>query len=148
ANSPPQDGSGSKGDPNVTVREALHRASARVGERFRDQPLVEAAIRTAIGEAYSSVGAYRLAAEHLGRAVELLKTHLGQHHQETLHSMALLAQAYQWIGRGPDGVVIYEQILKEATARMGPDDPEVPGRMYELAKAYRLVGEWKKAMRL
>ena len=33
------------GEPNLTVREALNRASARIGQRFQDQPLVEAASR-------------------------------------------------------------------------------------------------------
>ena len=51
-----------EGDPHLTVREALDRASARIGQRFQNQPLVEAAIRTAIGESYSSLSEYSLAA--------------------------------------------------------------------------------------
>src|SRR5262245_30872913 len=36
----------------LTVKDALDRASARIGNRFQDQPLVEAAIRMAIGNGY------------------------------------------------------------------------------------------------
>jgi serine/threonine protein kinase len=148
ANSAPEGGSGSKGDPNVTVREALDRASAKVSERFRDQPLVEAAIRTAIAEAYGSLGEQRLRAKHLERAVELRQAQLGPHHEDTRHSMRLLADAYTWMGRAPDAVVILEQLLDDAKARLGPDDPELLDQMRMLAKAYRRMGEWKKAMRL
>jgi hypothetical protein len=34
------------GDSDFTVSEAIDRAAAKIGERFQDQPLVEAAIRT------------------------------------------------------------------------------------------------------
>jgi serine/threonine protein kinase/tetratricopeptide (TPR) repeat protein len=141
-------GPGSKG--NLTVREALRRASDKVGERFRDQPLVEAAIRTAIGEACLSVQEHRLAVEHLERAVALRKAERGPHHQETLHSLHLLAVAYFWTGPGRwrDAVVIDESLLEEATARLGPDHPEVLGHMEKLANSYGRMGEWKKAMRL
>jgi serine/threonine protein kinase len=142
ANSEP----GSIGD--LTVREALHRASARVGERFRDQPLVEAAIRTAIGEACHSVSEHRLAAKHLERAMALRKAQLGPNHQETPHHIRILADGYTWMGRAPDAVVIYEQLLADARARLGPDDPELLGCMDQLARGYNWAGEWKKAIRL
>jgi tetratricopeptide (TPR) repeat protein len=148
ANSAPEGGPRSNGDPNVTVREALRRASAKVGGRFRDQPLVEAAIRTAIAEACSSVHEFVLAAEHLDRAMALRKAQLGAYHQETPQQMRLLATAYSWSGRGPEAVVICEQLLEDAKARLGPDDPELLDQMGNLARTYSLVGEWKKAIRL
>ncbi len=143
-----EDGLASNGDPNLTVREALRRASAKVGDRFRDQPLVEAAIRTAIAEACSLVREFRLAAEHLERAMALRKAQLGPHHQETPHHMRILADAYTWSGRGPEAVVIFEQLLEDAKTRLGPDDPELFDQMVKLASIYRLVGEWKKAIQL
>jgi hypothetical protein len=146
AKSEPQGYAGSKGIPDMTVREALDRASAKVGDRFRDQPLVEAAIRTAIAEAYGSER--RPAVKHLERAVELRKAQLGPQHPETLHSLRLLANAYTWLGRGPDAVVIYEQLLENATASLRPANPELLGQMNQLAKAYRRMGEWKKSIRL
>jgi tetratricopeptide (TPR) repeat protein len=130
------------------VRKALRRASAKVGERFRNQPLVEAAIRTAIAEACGSVGEHRLAAEHLERAMALRKAQLGAHHQETLQSRRLLARCYTWMDRGPEALVICEQLLEDAKARLGPNDRELLDRMADLADTYNLIGEWKKAMRL
>ena len=43
-------------DPNLTVREALERAAERIGDRFKDQPLQEAAVQMAIGDALARVG--------------------------------------------------------------------------------------------
>jgi hypothetical protein len=40
-----------RGIPNPTAKEALDRTPSRIDQRFRDQSLVEAAIRLAIGEA-------------------------------------------------------------------------------------------------
>jgi hypothetical protein len=42
-------------DPSLTVREALERAAERIGDRFKDHPLQEAAVRT-IGNAFLAVG--------------------------------------------------------------------------------------------
>jgi tetratricopeptide (TPR) repeat protein len=139
---------GSNGNPNLTVREALDRASATVGERFRDQPVVEAAIQAAIGDAYATMGGNRLAADHLERALKLYRAHSGPDHPDTLRIMAKLANSYTWIGRGSKCVAMQERLLEIAKCRLGPDDPELLGRMYELGKACRHVGDWPRAMRL
>jgi tetratricopeptide (TPR) repeat protein len=106
---------------NLTVREALHRAAAKIRERFRDQPLVEAAICRAIGEAYHSVGDPRLAAKHLERAVNLYQAHLGPDHPETLAARFSLADSYQFVGRLPDAITLYEQVLEKRQKVLGPD---------------------------
>src|SRR5262249_38098138 len=82
------------GNPNLTVREALDRAAAKIGDRFRDQPLVDAAIRMAIGEAYMSLNEWQLAESHLERAAALRQTQLGPDHPDTVSSMRDLAAVY------------------------------------------------------
>jgi tetratricopeptide (TPR) repeat protein len=136
------------GIPDLTVKEALDRAAARIDQRFQDQPLVEAAVRLAIGEAYASLGEYRRAAEHLERAVALRWTHLGPDHTETLRAEQSLADAYTWVGRGSDAVAICERLLEIDKTRLGPDDPELLDRMNRLATACRRSGNWPRAMRL
>jgi hypothetical protein len=44
------------GDPNLTVKEALLRAESRLGQQFADRPLIEVAIRRAMGTAFISMG--------------------------------------------------------------------------------------------
>lgn len=65
----PQARSAFNADLNLTVKETLDRAAARIGERFQGQPLVEAAIRTVIGQSYLRLSADRLALPHLERAI-------------------------------------------------------------------------------
>jgi eukaryotic-like serine/threonine-protein kinase len=146
--SAPQEEVGPYGNQNLTVREALHRASAKVAERFGDQPLVEAAIRSAIGQAYGSLGDIRLETAHLERALQLRQAHLGPDHPETLRTMERLAGAFTWVGRVPEGIVLYEQLLEKAKSRHGPGSPEALGLMNSLALACRRAGDWQRAMRL
>ncbi len=107
--------------PNLTVREALDRAAARIGERFRDKPLVESAIRLAIGDAYRGVGEARLALEHLERSVELRRTVLGPASTQTRRSMESLTAAYYSARRYKDALAVQKQLV-ELSKSDGPID--------------------------
>jgi tetratricopeptide (TPR) repeat protein len=110
--------------------------------------LVEAAIRTAIGEAYSILDQNQRAVEHLERALELRRDHLGPDHPETLHSLGALANNYTWIGRVPEGIALYEDLWGKTKTRHGPDSPEALDMMHQLATAYRRGGDWQRAMQM
>jgi tetratricopeptide (TPR) repeat protein len=62
--------------------------------------------------------------------------------------MKQLAGAYAWVGRAPEGIALYEEVLANARARLGPDDPVAFDVMYHLAMACRRAGAWQRAMRL
>jgi len=57
--------------PGLTMKELLDRASERVDASFVDQPEAEAAVRTAIGRAYASMGEPDRAIPHLYRAMQI-----------------------------------------------------------------------------
>jgi len=63
----------SKGVPDrdLKVRDALDRAANRIGERFRDRPVVEAAVHFSVGDAYGDLGEFDKAESHLLKAIEL-----------------------------------------------------------------------------
>ncbi len=127
---------------NLTVREALSRASARIGQRFQDQPLVEAAIRTTIGAAFASLDEFQLAAPHLERAVALRQTHLGPNHPDTRSSMHHLVDVYEGMGRFSDAIGLQQQILEHRIAVLGPDHPETLAQTSRLAVIHRSAGQW------
>jgi serine/threonine protein kinase/tetratricopeptide (TPR) repeat protein len=135
-------------DPNLTVKEALHRAAARVRERFHDRPVVEAAIRQTIGRVYRSVGENRLAVVHLERAVELRQTHLGPDHPDTLDSLETLATVYQFAGRLPDAIRLFELVLARRRATLGPDHEMTLITTNTLGEACRKAGQLDRALAL
>ncbi len=62
-------------DRDVTVREIMDQAAARIDQKFADSPLVEAGIRRAIGLAYKNLGEYTEADQHLRRSLNLIVSH-------------------------------------------------------------------------
>jgi tetratricopeptide (TPR) repeat protein len=132
------------GDSGPTMRDALDRAAATIGDRFRDQPLVEAAIRMTIGEAYAVLNrsGNGLAVPHLERALKLRQDHLGPEHPDTLASMNVLANAYQNENRHQEAIALLERRLEIGKATLGPDHPETLAFMQILARAYQWAGQW------
>jgi tetratricopeptide (TPR) repeat protein len=133
---------------NLTVKEALDRAAAKIGKRFQDQPLVEAAIRMTIGVAYRNVGEYRLAVPHLERSVALRKAHLGPAHRDTISSVQRLAEAYRYVSWHSHAITLYQQVLEDREARLGPDHPETLACVGHLAIAYEYAGQLETSVRL
>jgi tetratricopeptide (TPR) repeat protein len=148
AASPPRSGQGIARVDFLTVKEALDRAAARIGQRFRDQPLVEAAIRTTIGRAYMSLSASQPAVPHLMRAFALRQAHLGLDHADTLNSMDLLASAYANVGRYGEAIDLRRRILEIKKAILGPENPEVLVYVSQLAGAYAVAGQTDKSVPL
>lgn len=132
-------------EPNLTVKSALDRAAGQVGQRFLDQPLVEAAIRVTIGESYCGLRESRLAVPHLERAVELRTAHLGDSHPEMLDGLHALAKAYQGVGRRLEANSLLRRILETSTATYGPDHEVTLNRMVSLAMGYSVAGQWQNA---
>jgi tetratricopeptide (TPR) repeat protein/tRNA A-37 threonylcarbamoyl transferase component Bud32 len=112
-------------DPNLTVRTALDRAAKRIGDRFKDQPLVEAGVRVAIGKAYSGVGDARLAVTHLQRAVALRQEHLGKDERDTLVAMYDLAHALYESGQQQAALDMLHVLVKLQETKLGPGHVEV-----------------------
>ena len=136
------------GEPYLTVKEALDRASARIGERFKDQPLVEAAIRSTIGVTYHSLFEIQAAASHFERAVALRRAHLGADHPDTLGSTASLAKEYQWLGRHQESIALRQRLLKHSLAQRGPDHPQTMSWVRTLAEAYEFAGQLESSAQL
>jgi eukaryotic-like serine/threonine-protein kinase len=68
------------------VKDLLDSAAARIDAEFASQPLVEAAVRSMIGDCYVSIDDSRAAAPQLERAVAIRREHLGDAHVDTLRS--------------------------------------------------------------
>ena len=133
-------------DPDVKVSTLLDRAAAGVAERFRDQPVVAAAIHQAIGDTYLGVGKYGPAIRHLSAARELRTIHLGPDHPETLTALNNLATAYLDAGRPAEAVQLLEHVREQAPKR--GSDHHTFVTLNNLAWAYSDAGRKAEAIQL
>jgi tetratricopeptide (TPR) repeat protein len=124
---------GTPANPKLTVREALDRAAARIGDRFAHRPLVEAGVRLAIGDAYLGVGEARLAVPHLERAVALRRGHASPGNVELIDAMDSLASAYNEANRGGEALAV---LLEMAQLAEGDQGPDLKLSMVVLARAF------------
>lgn len=135
-------------DPNLTVREALERASRRIGDRFKDQPLTEAAIRMVIGDALQAVGRQAESVPHLLRSLELTQASLGADHLETLKCMDHLAAAYADAGDLGRALPLLEKALQVRQRKLGAVHPDTLTTMHNLGYAYQQAGKLELALGL
>ncbi len=135
-------------NPKLTVREALERAAARIGDRFQAQPLVEAAIRSTIGNAYIDLSEHRLAVPHLERSVALYEVHKGPDDPATLDARDDLAGAYQYTDQYTESARLSEETLRRSRARGVSRDDGEPFGLVILAYTYINTGCAAKALPL
>src|SRR5262249_48939091 len=119
-----------------------------IGQRFQDQPLVEAAIQEAIGKGYHNLFELDLMVPHLERAFALRKAHLGQDHPDTLGSMGSLAEAYKWVGRHSESIALRQELLENRISRFDSDHAETMACVSALAEAYQFAGQLESSARL
>lgn len=76
----------------VSVREALDRATTDIAAQFHDSPELESVIRQTAAQLYNSLGAYQAAATHSQRHVELLSQSMPATDQTLLMARYQLAE--------------------------------------------------------
>lgn len=143
-----QAGPSTKPDPNLTIREVLDRASARVDEKLANQPKVRAAIEHTLGSTYLELGLYEKARAHSERAAELRGRWLGPGHPDTLSSLDRQAAALQGLAQYPRAEAIWNGILTRQRAAHGERHPLTLSTLRRLAMLYRAQGKYPQAENL
>jgi serine/threonine protein kinase len=132
----------------VTVRKALGAAESKIADRFKGQPLAEAALRSSLGETFYYLAENRPAIRQFQGALELRRAQLGPDHPDTLTERNNLAVAYLAAGLASDAAPILEGVLKLREARLGPDHPDTLISRNSLAMAYHNAGRLAEALRM
>jgi tetratricopeptide (TPR) repeat protein len=133
----------SAGDPatargrDVTVGELLYGATMLAGERFADQPLVEAAIREVLGNVYLNRGDPSLAHTQLSRALELRQRCLPKDHADTATAMHNVACALGKLDRRAEAERFYREALVVRRQVLGEEHPDTLGSMEDLSTCLR-----------
>jgi serine/threonine protein kinase len=123
-------------NPNLTVRELLDRTARSLDGKFQGQPLTEAAVRLALGNAYAALPRYAEALPHLERSVKLRTDLLGADHPDTLTSKYHLAELYRLQGKLDLAEALHREVLEGRTRKLGPDHPDTLQSKNDLAEVY------------
>jgi serine/threonine protein kinase/tetratricopeptide (TPR) repeat protein len=140
-----QSGPTTKPDPDLKVRTALDRAAAKIGNRFANQPQVEASIRETIGWTYLDLGLDGEGQRQLERAVVLLRQSSGEGNSDTLLATRALADSYLHQGKFSDAEKLLKTILPVRTRVSGEESPLTVEVMRDLAAAYSGEGNYPGA---
>lgn len=110
-------------EPNraITLREVVDRASGKIAERFKDQPMVEASIRTTLANTYRGLGEYALAGGHAKAALERLKSISDRPTYELLLTMNRVASLEQLQGHQAEAESVFREALRLAEDEFGPE---------------------------
>ena len=94
---------------NVTVAEVLEKAAGSIGEDFKGQPEVEAAVRHTVARTSQAIGLNTQAAEQARQALALRERTLGPEHPDTLSAVFVLAENESILGRYPQGEALHRR---------------------------------------
>jgi non-specific serine/threonine protein kinase/serine/threonine-protein kinase len=135
-------------DPDLKMRTVLDRAGERIRDRFRDQPLIEAAIRHTIGLAYDGLGMRANARDQLEKSVRLFRQSLGPDEPDILEALEDLAMLdlYQQQGDRPEAILV--ECLQTRRRVNGEKDRSTLLTMTHLAAAYFYQGKLSEAEEL
>jgi tetratricopeptide (TPR) repeat protein len=93
------------------VRQMLDDFSAGLGDKLKDQPATEAAIRAIIGQTYRQLDLTDKAEPHLKRALDLRREVFGSDHELVAHSLLDYAWFYQMRGDAVGAEKLAQQAL-------------------------------------
>jgi non-specific serine/threonine protein kinase/serine/threonine-protein kinase len=106
------------------IKAMINPAAATVGERFKDKPLVEAAVRRAVSTAYESVGRADLALPHAKRELEIRRQVLGPSHPDTLESQEWVGNLLRLVGELDQAERQLRDVLTKRRRSSGDDAEE------------------------
>jgi tetratricopeptide (TPR) repeat protein len=142
----------------VMIADLLDSYGERVGEVFPDDPEIEAAIRTSIGDCYTFLDlfekggkgeSYKQAAQtHLQTAVDLRRHVHGPEHPEVLEAMENYASLLNTQGRSRDAEAICRDVLAIRKNTLGDNDPETIGAQENIAVILEAQGRYEEAERI
>ncbi len=140
----------------ITVDEVLARADTLIDGQFADQPLVEAAIRQAMGRVYKDLWDNDKAERHMSQALKLRRDRLGAEHPDTLSSIHELSDLIHNDGysrntsreRLEAARVLAQEALDGRRRVLGPEHPDTLASMTNLGFVLRVLRRYEEALAL
>ncbi len=124
----------------IGVREALDAASAKIEGRFPDRPLIEAAVRTNLGDTYLDLGRLSEAGRELRLARELIVAAGAKDRPIAFKNLAGLADLDFLLGWPEEALRLYQEALEGRRATLGRDDPQTLVTLSNLGGMLAMTG--------
>jgi tetratricopeptide (TPR) repeat protein/peroxiredoxin len=126
--------------PSVS-RAMLDQLAGNIKGQFADRPLVEAAVRLALGRTYASLGDYSLAERQVQRAAEIRTKELGPEDPATLEAHGALGFLWLKQGNRAGAESQLRRVLETQRRRLGESDPATIQTLVMLGAVQRPPGE-------
>jgi tetratricopeptide (TPR) repeat protein len=107
---------------NITVREALDDAVARMETELADAPELRADLHYTVGEVYRTHGEYEIALGHFRRSLDLYRQVHGERHPKVARGIYYVCTVMD--NAEGAGIEEIEPLLRQAVAMMRQTDPE------------------------
>lgn len=131
---------------DAKVRHVLDRAAANVSAgAFANEPDIEAALCTTIGQTYAALGLFAEAEPQQRRALALLQTLHSQFHLDVAISMNDLAVLLSRMGRYTEAEQLHISALEMKQRLVGPAHPEIVMSLANLGQVWRNQGKYAAA---
>jgi serine/threonine protein kinase/Tfp pilus assembly protein PilF len=136
------------GRRDITVREAMARAAAKLGSgALREQPEMEASLELAIGIVLAGAGDLEGALPLLEACVATRERVLGPDHPDVAQAIANAASVLDQMGRAADAEAAHRRALAIRERSLGPDHVDVAGSLNSLGGILWVRGERDEGMR-
>ncbi len=132
----------------LTAREVLSRGARRIDEDLRDQPQVQARMRSTIGTVYTGLGLYAEAEAILKEAVQAQRRVLGEDSAEALATQHALANAYWYQRKFSEAEPLYVDVANRRARALGVDHRDTLQANFDLASVYLSQKRWPEYEKL
>ncbi len=105
----------------LSVKQALDKAAAKLRESFRDRPLVEAAIRHSMSDTYANLGHFDLALQHAEVTYDLRRRVLGDDHIDTARALNVYANILTSLRRNAEAQPLLDKSLEQHRKLLGDE---------------------------
>jgi eukaryotic-like serine/threonine-protein kinase len=129
----------------VTLREAVDRAAAKVDERFADKPEVLASLHYTLADTYKGLSRYQEAEHHARRMVAVAEKHYGAEHLTTIAANSLLARILAESSQFEEALTLHQEVLALKQVVMGEEHASTLRTRTRIAKIQGDLGNREEA---
>jgi serine/threonine protein kinase/Flp pilus assembly protein TadD len=125
----------------ITVREILEEADQSVRRSLADEPEIQAAVQTVLGETYSGLGFRDKGIAHLEEALATQLEVLGEEHMDVARTMRSLGDIYRAVMKPDSSLAMLRSALRIQQKLVGDEHVETAETKYLLGYALRNTEE-------